>query len=127
MRVCIRAYVSLCVCACFVVQSIVMVHVTASGGKSIVFTAFTILFHNGSRDLRIVAVVNGALICCSTETLPLPSFYKRLVLPCLVIILANTPMESNGQGWVRMLFSHVCLGLSEQRAEIKMIPYLKIP
>ena len=31
---------------------------------------------------------------------------------CLVVILANTPMESNGQGRVRMLFSHVCLGLS---------------
>ena len=33
-------------------------------------------------------------------------------LSCLVVILANTPMESNGQGWVRMLFSNVCLGLS---------------
>ena len=32
------------------------------------------------------------------------------LLSCLVVILANTPMESNGQGWVRMLFSHVCLG-----------------
>ena len=35
-----------------------------------------------------------------------------LCLCCLVVILANTPMESNGQGWVRMLFSHACLGLS---------------
>ena len=77
MRACVRAYVSLCVCACFVVQSVVMVRVTVSGGKSIAFTAITILFHNGSRDLRIVAVVNGALVCCSTETLPLPSFYER--------------------------------------------------
>ena len=30
------------------------------------------------------------------------------VLSCLVVILANTPMESNDQGWMCMLFSHVC-------------------
>ena len=36
------------------------------------------------------------------------------VLSCC-LVLANTPMvhvESNGQGWVRLLFSCVCLGLS---------------
>ena len=34
------------------------------------------------------------------------------VLSCLVVVLANTPMESNDQGWVAMLFNRVCLGLS---------------
>ena len=38
--------------------------------------------------------------------------YIVVALCCLVVKLANTPMESNGQGWVRVLFSHVCLGLS---------------
>ena len=62
----------------------------------------------GTASALALSTSNGTCLSSTRRDTALLCF----VLSCLVVILANTPMESNGQGWVRMLFSHVCLGLS---------------